>query len=51
MDISEKNFEAAIETALHAHGYRRRTPEDYDRQLCLDPGAVLDFIYATQPRT
>ncbi len=51
MDISEKNFEAAIETALHANGYRRRTPEDYDRQLCLDPGAVLDFIYATQPQT
>ena len=50
MDISEKNFEAAIETALHAHGYRGRTPEDYDRQLCLDPGAVLDFIYATQPQ-
>ncbi|HLB70544.1 MAG TPA: hypothetical protein VJJ51_05820 [Candidatus Methanoperedens sp.] len=31
-------------------GYRRRKPEDYDRALCLDPGAVIDFIYATQPK-
>jgi len=75
MDVSEKNFEEAIECALLAGGpdacpgdraavseqraayggfvpggFRRRTPEDYDRSLCLDPGTVLDFIYATQPR-
>lgn len=31
-------------------GYRKRKPEDYDRALCLDPGPVLDFIYATQPK-
>jgi len=31
-------------------GYRRRKAEDYDRALCLDPGPVLDFIYATQPK-
>ena len=31
-------------------GYRKRKPEDYDRELCLDPGPVLDFIYATQPK-
>jgi type I restriction enzyme R subunit len=30
-------------------GYRRRKPEDYDRALCLDPGPLFDFIYATQP--
>ena len=75
MDVSERNFEEAIECALLAGGpdactdgavavrerkvsygdfvpggFRRRTPESYDRSLCLDPGAVLDFIYATQPR-
>jgi type I restriction enzyme R subunit len=50
MDISEKNFEAAIENALISQGYRRRRPEDFDRSLCLDPEAVLDFIYATQPK-
>lgn len=31
-------------------GYRKRKPENYDRALCLDPGPVLDFIYATQPK-
>jgi len=31
-------------------GYRQRKPGDYDKALCLDPGAVLDFIYATQPQ-
>ncbi|MBI4677160.1 MAG: type I restriction endonuclease subunit R [Elusimicrobia bacterium] len=30
-------------------GYRKGRLEDYDRGLCLDPGAVMDFIYATQP--
>ena len=30
-------------------GYRKRRSEHYDRHLCLDPDAVLDFIYATQP--
>ena len=71
MDISEKNFEAAIEAALLAGGpdapkdrvtesattgpflsggYRRRKPADYDKASCLDPGATLDFIYATQPQ-
>ena len=31
-------------------GYRKRRPEDYDKVSCLDPGMVLDFIYATQPK-
>ncbi len=30
--------------------YRRRSPEDYDRTLCLIPRDVLDFILATQPK-
>jgi type I restriction enzyme R subunit len=50
VDISEKNFETAIEAGLASGGYRQRLPQDYDRALCLDPGAVLDFIYATQPQ-
>jgi hypothetical protein len=28
-------------------GYRRREPTDYDKELCLIPKDVLDFIYAT----
>jgi type I restriction enzyme R subunit len=31
-------------------GYRRRTHDDYDRELCLLPRDVIDFIVATQPR-
>jgi len=31
-------------------GYRKRTPEEYDRSLCLIPRDVIDFIYATQPK-
>ncbi len=31
-------------------GYRKRSPEDYDRALCLIPRDVLDFILATQPK-
>jgi hypothetical protein len=33
-----------------AGGYRRRTPDDYSKELCLDPGMAIDFILATQPR-
>jgi hypothetical protein len=25
-------------------GYRKRAPEEYDRQLCLIPRDVLDFV-------
>ncbi|MBE0544129.1 MAG: type I restriction endonuclease subunit R [Verrucomicrobia bacterium] len=31
-------------------GFRRRETTDYDRELCLIPKDVLDFIYATQPK-
>jgi len=31
-------------------GYRKRRPEDYDRELCLLPLDVVDFLLATQPR-
>ncbi len=31
-------------------GYRRRKPDDYDRELCLLPRDVVDFVLATQPR-
>jgi hypothetical protein len=32
-------------------GYRSEAPEKYDRQLCLLPDTVVDFILATQPET
>ena len=31
-------------------GYHKRRPEDYDRNLCLIPTDVLDFLLATQPK-
>jgi len=31
-------------------GYRRRSPEDYDRSLCLIPRDVVNFILVTQPK-
>ncbi len=31
-------------------GYHKRRSEDYDKALCLIPGDVLSFIYATQPK-
>ena len=31
-------------------GYLERGSEDYDRELCLVPRDVLDFVLATQPR-
>jgi len=31
-------------------GYLKRSPEEYDRALCLIPRDVIDFILATQPK-
>jgi type I restriction enzyme R subunit len=31
-------------------GYRRRASDGYDKDLCLFPQDVLDFVYATQPK-
>ena len=31
-------------------GYRKRSPADYDRALCLISRDVVDFILATQPK-
>lgn len=31
-------------------GYRLRTPEEYDRRLCVIPRDAIDFIMATQPK-
>jgi type I restriction enzyme R subunit len=42
--------EAPLHYAARTGGYRKRRPEDYERARCLDPGTVLDFIVATQPR-
>jgi len=49
-DISERAFEDAIEAALLRGHYHQRTAEQYDRNLCLLPQDVVDFVLATQPK-
>lgn len=46
----EMNFEEHIESHLLNSGYRKRTPEEYDKALCLIPDEVIKFIQATQPK-
>lgn len=42
--------EAASWGDIPASGYLKRTPDDYDRDLCLLPQDVIDFVLATQPK-
>ncbi|MBD2548606.1 putative DNA binding domain-containing protein [Microcystis elabens FACHB-917] len=49
-DISERAFEDAIESALLKNTYYQRTAEQYERNLCLLPQDVVDFVLATQPK-
>ena len=42
--------EAAPWGEMPSGGYLRRVPEDYDRELCLIPRDVIDFILITQPK-
>ncbi|MBN2560395.1 MAG: type I restriction endonuclease subunit R [Phycisphaerae bacterium] len=42
--------QVTTEGVLTPGGYQRRKPDDYDRELCLIPSDVIDFIYATQPK-
>lgn len=43
--------DASESYAFASGGYRKRSAADYDRTLCLLPGDVVDFLYATQPKT
>jgi type I restriction enzyme R subunit len=45
-----KGKKQLVEGPFVPGGYRRRSPNDYTRSLCLDPDVVLEFIYATQPQ-
>jgi len=36
--------------SFESGGYHRRTSADYDRELCLIPKDVIDFLVASQPR-
>ena len=48
INISEKAFENAIESALLQGGYEKRSPDDYDKKRALDPELVIRFIKESQ---
>src|SRR6266571_3168679 len=48
--IAEKSAGAAT-AATALGGYRKRLSAQYDVDLCLIAGDVMDFITATQPKT
>lgn len=50
MDTSEKNFESTVEGHLLDHDYTQRPSSAYDRDLCLDPDMLFEFLYTTQPK-
>lgn len=47
---SEAAFETAIEKVLLAEGYTRHTSKDFDPELAIFPGVVLEFIQKTQTK-
>ena len=47
---TETDFENHIESQLNQSGYRSLPQADYDKDFCLIPHEVLQFIQATQPR-
>ena len=47
---TETDFESHIEAQLKQSGYRSLPRADYDKNLCLIPHEVLQFIQATQPK-
>ena len=48
---TEKKFEEHIECHLKQSGYDSVDPALYDKELCLIPTKVLDFITSTQEKT
>jgi type I restriction enzyme R subunit len=48
--ISEQAIEVAIVADLVKGHYVQRPPAAFDKALCLDPGPLIDFIQATQPK-
>jgi type I restriction enzyme R subunit len=48
--ISEHALETAIVADLTQAHYVQRPPSAFDKALCLDPGPLLDFVQATQPK-
>lgn len=51
MPPRETNLETTIEqTLLNHHNYQKRTNQDYNKNLCLIPQDVINYIQKTQPQ-
>jgi hypothetical protein len=48
--ISEQALETVIVADLTKAHYSQRPPSAFDKALCLDPGPLIDFVQATQPK-
>src|SRR5438128_2248241 len=48
--ISEQALETAIVADMAKSHYVQRQPSAFDKALCLDPGPLIDFVQATQPK-
>src|SRR5206468_9299827 len=48
--ISEQALETAIIADLTRAHYILRQQSAFDKALCLDPGPLIDFVQATQPK-
>lgn len=44
-------FEAAIEDHLLKNGYSKASPENFDREMAIDPTILVSFIQETQDKT
>jgi len=48
---TEKKFEDHIEQSLNSSGYQSVSPLLYDKDLCLIPNVLSEFIQTSQPKT
>ena len=48
--IPRQTLKATLKRSLKQSGYRSLPLADYDKDLCLIPHEVLQFIQATQPK-
>ena len=46
----EQDFEEHIEEHLLNSKYQKRSPKDYDKELCLIPDEMIKFIKSSQPK-
>lgn len=51
-NLNENNFEKkhVVRVLVEENGYVERTPDDYDKKLCLDAEQLVTFVKETQPR-